>query len=91
MNKLCEWWRHIDWEEVLARILVIFIIAFLPIIAGALVSISTTLGRVERDFSIVQELQKDVKHLNRLTECLEPAVEPEPRPEDSLPLLPEIE
>lgn len=52
---------------------VIFVVVLLAVATGALQSISVKMGRIEQNFSIVQELQKEVKRLDKLTQCLEPA------------------
>lgn len=60
--------------ENLLRVLAVMALVFM---AGILASMSATLGKIARDFIIVQELQKEVTRIEKLTECLEPAREPE--------------
>lgn len=55
------------------KILLMVIVAVWVFMAGTLISLVITLGRIERDFKVVQELQCDVKRLQHLTEILEPA------------------
>jgi len=75
MKKICDWWEDVEFicEHFLTCIVLLFFILFLPIAAGVLISIATSLGKIERDFSTVQQLQQEVKHLTLITNCLEPA------------------
>ena len=51
----------------------IFNIIWLLVFALILVNIAGSLHLINSNFKVVQELQKDVNHLNDITSCLEPA------------------
>jgi ABC-type uncharacterized transport system fused permease/ATPase subunit len=58
--------------------IVMLAVWILAVIAGTLVSISGSLKQITREFKPVQELQQEIRRLDKLTECLEPAQEPDP-------------
>ncbi len=87
MNDFFDWWGNINWTEIFTNTFTVCVIVFLPITAWALISVSVTLSRMERNFIAVQEIRADVDHLNKITSCLEPARELEP---EQCPELPEI-
>jgi len=85
MKKISEWWDDLDltWDRFLSLVALIFLIVFLPVAAWVLFTMANSLDWIERDFKIVQALQADVVHLNKITRCLEPA-RPEQSPGPSL-------
>ncbi len=57
--------------------IVILAVMLLAIAAGALVNISGSLKQIVSELKPIQELRQEIKRLDKLTECLEPAREPE--------------
>lgn len=51
----------------------IWLLIFSLFVAGVLTSIAMSLYRIEYNFKVVQEMQKDITRLQDLTEILEPA------------------